>query len=79
MTTIRTEREEAIRCVAYRLWEEEGRPEGRQLDHYFTALALWEKDQERLEDSPHVTQATNSEPAHVRPSPGRKQRPRSHK
>jgi hypothetical protein len=26
--------DEAVKVIAYRIWEEEGRPEGRALDHW---------------------------------------------
>ena len=32
--------EERIRAIAYALWEEEGRPEGRAEDHWFRAASL---------------------------------------
>ncbi len=39
MTTIDTERtEKKVRDRAYRIWEEEGRPEGRAVQHWQRAL-----------------------------------------
>lgn len=35
------EREEEIRLIAYKIWEEEGRPHGRELDHWLKAEAIW--------------------------------------
>jgi hypothetical protein len=35
----RSEREQAIRERAYAIWEEEGRPDGRDLDHWLRAEA----------------------------------------
>jgi hypothetical protein len=35
--------DEEIRLVAHRIWEEEGRPEGRDLEHWFKAEAIWQK------------------------------------
>ena len=32
--------EERIRAIAYALWEEEGRPQGRAEDHWFRAASL---------------------------------------
>jgi hypothetical protein len=32
--------EERIRAIAYSLWEEEGRPDGRNLDHWLRASEL---------------------------------------
>lgn len=34
--------EEQIRELAYRLWEEEGRPEGKDQEHYFKARKILE-------------------------------------
>jgi hypothetical protein len=33
-------REERIRAIAYALWEEEGRPEGRAEEHWYRACEL---------------------------------------
>lgn len=38
-------REEQIRLIAYRLWEEEGRPQGRHLDHWLRAESIWREQQ----------------------------------
>ena len=38
-------REEEIRRIAYRLWEEENRPERRDLEHYIKAEAIDEQQQ----------------------------------
>lgn len=35
--------EERIKEVAYQLWQREGRPEGKDLEHYFTAMRLVEE------------------------------------
>ena len=32
--------EEKIRQLAHALWEDEGRPEGKDVDHYLTAKAI---------------------------------------
>lgn len=34
------ERDEEIRRVAYKLWEEEGCPQGREIEHYYKAEAI---------------------------------------
>lgn len=36
------EREDEIRTIAYHIWEDEGRPEGRVLDHWLKAEATWQ-------------------------------------
>ena len=35
-------REQEIKEIAYRIWEEEGRPEGRDFDHYLRAEKAWD-------------------------------------
>ena len=35
--------EETIRELAYSLWEKEGRPEGKDTEHYFTAKQMLEQ------------------------------------
>lgn len=37
MVMKQTDRDDEIRARAYQLWEEEGRPEGRAEQHWFTA------------------------------------------
>jgi len=39
-------REEEIRKIAYKLWQEEGCPDGRHLDHWFRAEVIWHARQE---------------------------------
>jgi hypothetical protein len=34
-------REQEIKEIAYRLWEDEGRPDGKDFDHYLRAEQLW--------------------------------------
>ena len=38
--------EDRVRTIAYRIWEEEGRPDGRALDHWLKAEILWDDEQE---------------------------------
>jgi uncharacterized protein YoxC len=38
--------DEDIRQIAYKLWQEEGCPDGRHLDHWFKAEAIWRARQE---------------------------------
>jgi len=43
-------RDERIGKLAYQLWEEEGRPEGRHEDHWFRATAMVDaEDQDQIE------------------------------
>lgn len=37
-----TDRDEEIRTIAYRLWEQEGRAEGRAVDYWLRAESEWE-------------------------------------
>lgn len=34
--------EEEVRLIAYQIWENEGRPQGRELDHWVKAEAIWQ-------------------------------------
>ena len=34
------EREDQIRQIAYQIWDEEGCPQGREIEHYFKAEAI---------------------------------------
>jgi hypothetical protein len=36
--------EQKIREAAYRLWEKEGKPQGQDLEHWFTAESAGEED-----------------------------------
>jgi hypothetical protein len=36
-------KEDEIRLIAYRIWEEEGCRDGHDCEHWFRAEALWEK------------------------------------
>ena len=38
------EREEEIRELAYRIWQEEGYPQGHEVQHWLKAEALWLKE-----------------------------------
>lgn len=60
------ERDEEIRLIAYGLWENEGRPEGRALEHWLMAEAMWNERQ-----SPEA-QGTPSKPAEQGKKPERR-------
>jgi hypothetical protein len=36
-----TTRDEQIRAIAYRIWEEQGRPHGRHFEHWLQAEMRW--------------------------------------
>jgi len=38
-------REDRIRAIAYALWEDEGRPDGRHEDHWLRACAILESEE----------------------------------
>ncbi|MDM8000028.1 MAG: DUF2934 domain-containing protein [Dehalococcoidia bacterium] len=40
------QKDDAVRSIAYSIWEEEGRPEGRALDHWLKAEAQWNEERE---------------------------------
>jgi hypothetical protein len=41
-------REEEIKLIAYRLWEADGCPEGRDVEYYLRAEAAWKEHQAQL-------------------------------
>jgi hypothetical protein len=41
--------DDEVREIAYRIWEEEGRPSGRDLDHWLKAEVIWNERQEFAE------------------------------
>jgi hypothetical protein len=40
-------REDEIRLIAYRIWEEEGCCHGRDIEHWLKAEAIWEEKQKK--------------------------------
>lgn len=38
--------EERVRLIAYRMWEQEGRPQGQALDHWLRAEAVRAEEKE---------------------------------
>ncbi len=41
--------DDEVRQIASKMWEEEGRPDGRALDHWLKAEVLWDERQEFAE------------------------------
>ena len=37
-------RQDAIRRIAYQIWEEQGKPDGHSLEHWLEAETIWEKE-----------------------------------
>jgi hypothetical protein len=50
------EREEQIRKLAYRIWQEEGYPQGYEVQHWLKAEALW-LEQNRPKNTPKQRKA----------------------
>jgi hypothetical protein len=41
------DREDEIKLIAYRLWEEEGCPDGRDCEHWIEAETIWQEINEK--------------------------------
>lgn len=41
--------DDEVRLIAYRIWEEEGQPDGRDLEHWLKAEAIWQERQAQIE------------------------------
>jgi hypothetical protein len=48
-----------VREMAYKIWEEEGHPQGCDRDHWFRAEAMW---QERQDQTEHMAEDVVSRP-----------------
>jgi hypothetical protein len=65
-----TPEEDEVRRRAHQLWEQEGQPEGRELEHWQQALAELEREDEREADTnsastPSATTAATRRPTAV--------------
>ncbi len=64
-------REDEIKMIAYQIWEEEGRPEGRDAEQWLKAEAIWERNHKKApgaaQPAPAAISASKSKPAQ-RPS-----------
>jgi hypothetical protein len=67
-------REEEIRIIAYRIWEEESCCHGRDVEHWLKAEAIWEEKQKKESVSTDIKAASK----HVTKR-GKKNRPVSKK
>jgi hypothetical protein len=65
--------EEQIKQLAHTLWEQEGRPEGRDLDHYLTAKQILEEQEGAKKP------ARARRPAATKPAKARRRSPRAKK
>ena len=51
--------DEEIRQIAYHLWQEEGCPDGRHLDHWSKAESIWQARQEATQPDQQARAKTN--------------------
>jgi len=63
-------REDEIRVIAYKIWEEEGRVDGHDGDHWFRAEAIWERE-EKEKSPPRLSKEPPGS------GPGQKRRPKA--
>lgn len=59
--------EEEIRSIAYQIWEEEGHPDGRDLEHWLRAESIWRERRSR-----DISESQPEPPA--QPAKGQKKR-----
>ena len=50
-------RDDEVRLIAYRIWEEEGCPNGRDCEHWFRAEIIWEQQQKEKAGPKHGVQS----------------------
>ncbi|GEM_PF-599366 len=66
------EREQEIRCIAYQLWQKEGQPEGRAVEHWLRAVQMVEQqEQECQSPAPIVMPTAVVPPAHLNEATGK--------
>jgi len=51
--------EDEVREIAYKIWEDEGHPQGRDQEHWLKAEAVW---QERQDQTEHMADDVVSRP-----------------
>jgi hypothetical protein len=59
------DRDEQIRKLAYRIWQEEGYPEGYEVQHWLKAEAIW-LEENRAKTSPQTTPKQRKAPRRTR-------------
>lgn len=57
-------REERISSLAYRLWEEDGRPEGQSESHWLKACQAIDAETSKAEEVPAWLKPDNKPPVH---------------
>jgi hypothetical protein len=60
-------REDEIKLIAYRIWEEEGCCQGRDIDHWVRAELIWEQQQ-----NPNKEAQTGLKPKKLTPKTSRR-------
>jgi len=70
--------EEQIKELAYAIWEQEGRPEGKEVEHHFRAKKILEEREEarviELPPSPPVPQLSPPQAATTVPQPRKRRK-----
>jgi hypothetical protein len=61
------EREERIRQIAYRIWQEEGYPHGYDVQHWLKAEAMW-SEENTAQPQPEKTRAKAAAPKERKPA-----------
>jgi hypothetical protein len=63
--------EEQIKDLAYKLWEEGGRQEGKDWEYYFTARRMLEEQEAASQNPPPADAGKPAAPPPARPGKGR--------
>ncbi len=50
-------KEDEVRLIAYSLWEQEGYPNGKDYEHWFSAESIWEEKQKPKSTSKNTSKA----------------------
>jgi len=58
--------QQRIREIAYRAWEDEGRPEGQAHRHWITAEQQMSKDPQRTQPAPESDESAERAPVAIR-------------
>jgi Protein of unknown function (DUF2934) len=66
MRRMQMNRDEEIRQIAYRLWQEEGCPDGYEVQHWLTAETIW------LEEHPSKDKSKKPNPVRSTRTKGKK-------
>lgn len=70
--------EEQIKELAHAIWEQEGRPEGKEVEHHFRAKEILEEREKarviELPPSPPVPQLSPPRAATTAPQPGKRRK-----